>query len=98
MHSINSGFVYGVKIPCNKYSISLDLGYMNIDKESFFSSFENNIDNHLVKLRLSAGLKISEKISIFIGTGVANQFDHGKNFSDGVIKGLFFAGIEVFNF
>ena len=90
-----AGF-YGISVPLGRFYLNTDIGYMYMDNKNIFRSRKGEIDQHVFMLRGFLNWELSNKLSLFVGSGLSYISDSHFLARSGEYRPLFFAGLEVF--
>lgn len=94
--SLSYGMHYGLMFPVGKLSLNPDVGYRYRDNTPLFSNPKDRPDQHILEFRLSLRAPLSERMALFVGSGLGHSFDAGANIDTGNTYPLLFAGLEFF--
>ncbi len=94
--SLSYGIHYGLMFPVAKLSLNPDVGYRYRDNTPLFSNPKDRPDQHILEFRLSLRAPLSERMALFVGSGLGHSFDAGANIDTGNTYPLLFAGLEFF--
>ncbi len=95
--SLSYGMHYGLMFPIGeKLSLGADGGYRYRDNTPLFKNPKDQPDQHMLELRLALRAPLSERMALFVGSGLGHSFDASANFNSGNTYPLLFAGLEFF--
>ncbi len=94
--SLSYGMHYGLMFPVGKLSLSPDIGYRYRDNTPLFRNPKDQPDQHMLEFRLSLRAPLSERIALFMGSGLGHSFNAGANIDTGNTYPLLFAGLEFY--
>ncbi|NQT79114.1 MAG: hypothetical protein HQ555_01815 [Candidatus Aminicenantes bacterium] len=90
-----AGF-YGISVPLGRFYLNTDIGYMYMDNKNIFRSRSGEIDQQVIMVRGFLNWELSNKLSLFAGSGLSYISDSRFLARSGEYRPLFFAGLEVF--
>ncbi len=91
--SFGYSYYAGVQIPVSILFFSVDVGQLTVDNKKIFDYSSSN-DFQVLQGRLSAGIKILNRISFFGGTSINYKYTYDR-FKDGKLEAEYFGGVRL---